>query len=166
MRTDIERLTVRAPVAGAILQASVRPGEYAQSGPLATPLMLLGSVDRLHVRADIDEQDAWRIKTDGGATAAVRGNSRLTVPIRFVRFEPYVIPKRALSGATSERVDTRVLQVIYRLESAPFPLYVGQQLDVFLEGHQPGDGVPASTGTPGGVAPATAERARPRRPAS
>jgi HlyD family secretion protein len=158
IRTDIDRLTVRAPVAGAILQANVRPGEYAQSGPLATPLMLLGSVDRLHVRADIDEQDAWRIKTDAPAMAAVRGNARLTVPIRFVRFEPYVVPKRALSGATSERVDTRVLQVIYRLDNAAFPLYVGQQLDVFLEGYQPGGTIPIGDGTPGGVAPATAER--------
>jgi HlyD family secretion protein len=166
IRTDIDRLTVTASVAGAILQANVRPGEYAQSGPLTTPLMLLGSVDRLHVRADVDEHDAWRIKTDAPAMAAVRGNARLTVPITFVRFEPYVVPKRALSGATSERVDTRVLQVIYRLDKAPFPLYVGQQLDVFLEGHQPGGTLPVGDGTPGGVAPATAERPRLHGPAS
>jgi HlyD family secretion protein len=158
VQTDIDRLTVKASVDGAILQSNVRPGEYAQSGPLATPLMLLGSVDQLHVRVDIDEQDAWRIKTSAPATAAVRGNARLTVPIRFVRFEPYVVPKRALSGATSERVDTRVLQVIYRLDRAGFPLYVGQQLDVFLEGHQPSATLPVGNGTPGGVAPGTAER--------
>jgi hypothetical protein len=120
--------------------------------------MLVGSVDHLHVRVDIDEQDAWRIRTDAPATAAVRGNARLTTPIRFVRFEPYVVPKRALSGATSERVDTRVLQVIYRLDKTSFPLYVGQQLDVFLEGHQPSATLPAGDGTPGGVAPASGER--------
>ena len=125
------------------------PAEYAQSGPLAAPLMLVGTVDHLHVRVDIDEQDAWRIKPNAPATAAVRGNARLTTPIHFVRYEPYVVPKRALSGATSERVDTRVLQVIYRLDEARFPLYVGQQLDVFLGGHQPGASLPAADGTPG-----------------
>jgi HlyD family secretion protein len=159
VQTDIDRLTIKAPVDGAILQSNVRPGEYAQIGPLTAPLMLLGSVDQLHVRVDIDEQDAWRIKTTAPATAAVRGNARLTVPIRFVRFEPYVVPKRALSGATSERVDTRVLQVIYRLDRAAFPVYVGQQLDVFLEGHQPSATLPAADGTPGGIAPAAAGRA-------
>jgi HlyD family secretion protein len=121
--------------------------------------MLLGRVDPLHVRVDVDEADAWRVRPERPATAAVRGNGRLTVPIHFVRFEPYVVPKRALSGATTERTDTRVLQVIYRLERASFPLYVGQQLDVFLGGTA---GAPAALDHPvGGIAPApptTAER--------
>jgi multidrug resistance efflux pump len=155
IETDIKRLTVRAPISGAVLQSNVRRGEYAQSGPLAAPLMLLGSVDRLHVRVDVDEDDAWRVRTDRPAHAAVRGNSRLTVPIHFVRFEPYVVPKRSLSGATTERTDTRVLQEIYRLERAGFPLYVGQQLDVFLGGVQPGTPVTAENPV-GGIAPATA----------
>jgi multidrug resistance efflux pump len=155
IETDIDRLIVRAPISGAVLQSNIRPGEYAQSGPLAAPLMLLGSVDRLHVRVDVDEQDAWRVQPDRPAHAAVRGNSRLTLPIHFVRFEPYVVPKRALSGAATERTDTRVLQVIYRLERATFPLYVGQQLDVFLGGVQPG--APLTAESPvGGIAPATA----------
>lgn len=157
IETDIDRLTVRAPVSGAVLQSNVRPGEYAQSGPLPTPLMLLGSVDQLHVRVDVDEEDAWRVRPDRPAQAAVRGNARLTVPIRFVRFEPYVVPKRALSGATTERTDTRVLQVIYRLERVDFPLYVGQQLDVFLGGAGPHSPVPTA-GPVGGLAPGMAER--------
>jgi len=152
VETDIARLTVRAPVAGAVLQCNVRPGEYAQSGPLITPLMLLGRVDPLHVRVDVDEADAWRVQPDRPATAAVRGNGRLTVPIHFVRFEPYVVPKRALSGATTERTDTRVLQVIYRLDKASFPLYVGQQLDVFLGGVGP-EAVGSAQSAVGGITP-------------
>src|SRR5262245_23592984 len=72
VETDIARLTVRAPVAGAVLQSNVRPGEYAPSGPLATPLTLLGRVDPLHVRVDVDEADAWRIRPDRPALAADR----------------------------------------------------------------------------------------------
>jgi multidrug efflux pump subunit AcrA (membrane-fusion protein) len=166
VQADIERLTINAPVMGAVLQSNVRPGEYAQSGPLATPLMLLGSVDQLNIRIDVDEQDAWRVKPDALARAAVRGNAGLSVPIHFVRFEPYVIPKRALSGATTERVDTRVLQVIYRLDRAKFPLYVGQQLDVFIEGYEPGAAAPLADGSPGGVAPATVTRPDRRRTGS
>jgi hypothetical protein len=54
-----------------------------------------------------------------------------------------------------------VLQVIYRLEKATFALYVGQQLDVFLGGVQPG--TPVTTESPvGGIAPAAAARPGPR----
>jgi multidrug resistance efflux pump len=133
-KTDIERLTVRSPVSGVILQSNVRAGEYAQTGPLGTPLMLVGSVGSLHVRVDVDENDAWRVKEGASAEASVRGNAQLKGPLSFVRFEPYVIPKRSLSGSVTERVDTRVLQVIYRLEPNAFPVYVGQQVDVFIKG--------------------------------
>ena len=134
VRIDIERLTVRAPVPGVVLQLNIRVGEYAQTGPSAPPLMLLGNVGPLHVRVDVDEDDAWRVRAAAQAEASVRGNARLTAPIRFVRFEPYVVPKRSLSGSGTERVDTRVLQVIYRLEPDALPVLVGQQVDVFIEG--------------------------------
>ncbi|HEX9593051.1 MAG TPA: hypothetical protein VGB12_06860 [bacterium] len=57
----------------------------------------------------------------------------LTTPLTFVRFEPFVLPKRSLTGDGTERVDTRVLQVIYRVEDDSLPLFVGQQMDVFIE---------------------------------
>ena len=49
-----------------------------------------------------------------------------------MRVEPYVVPKKSLTGDNTERVDTRVLQVIYALVSADRRVYVGQQLDVFV----------------------------------
>jgi hypothetical protein len=52
--------------------------------------------------------------------------------LSFVRVEPFVVPKRSLTGENTERVDTRVLQVIYAVESAETTLYVGQQVDVFI----------------------------------
>jgi RND family efflux transporter MFP subunit len=131
--TDIERLTVRAPVDGEILQVNIRPGEYAPTGVLPTPLMVLGDLDRLHVRVDVDENDAWRFRPGAPAVGHVRGNSQLRTPLRFERIEPYVIPKRALSGDTTERVDTRVMRAIYSFNNGHLPVYVGQQMDVFIE---------------------------------
>ena len=55
------------------------------------------------------------------------------VRLRFVRVEPLVIPKKALTGENTERVDTRVLQAIYAIDRADHPIYVGQQLDVFID---------------------------------
>ncbi len=138
VEADLDRLTMRAPISGEILRLSVRAGEYAQAGQLATPLLVMGEVDRLHVRADIDENDAWRVRPGSEAEAAERGNSSRRARLEFVRFEPYVIPKKSLTGDSTERVDTRVLQAIYRFQDRNVPFYVGQQMDVFIEAPNPG----------------------------
>lgn len=139
IKTELDRLTVKAPVAGEILKVNVRAGEYAQAGMLSEPLMTLGETELLHIRVDIDENDAWRVQAGSPGVAYVRGNSRLKTEIRFVRFEPYVIPKRSLTGSSGERVDTRVLQVIYAFDRKSLPVFVGQQMDVFIKAPPIGD---------------------------
>jgi multidrug efflux pump subunit AcrA (membrane-fusion protein) len=131
--TEIARSIVRAPVDGEVLQVKIHPGEFAPAGVTATPLVLLGRLKPLNIRVDVDEQEAWRVRPEEKATAAVRGNANLKTPLAFVRFEPFVIPKKSLTGDSTERVDTRVLQVIYRVEDDGVPLFVGQQMDVFIE---------------------------------
>jgi len=132
VQADLGRLIVTAPINGQILQCKVRPGEYAQAGVLAQPLLLMGDVSRLHVRADIDEKDAWRVKPGAKSIASVRGNSAVRYALEFVRLEPYVVPKRNLTGDATERVDTRVLQAIYRLPTG-VALHPGQQMDLSIE---------------------------------
>jgi HlyD family secretion protein len=129
----LDRLKVRAPVDGDVLQSKVRPGEFAMAGPVDPPLMLLGDVSRLHVRVDVDENDAWRVSAGARAHAFARGNRQLGAELEFVRFEPFIVPKRSLTGDASERVDTRVLQVLYAFDRGDLPLFVGQQMDVFIE---------------------------------
>lgn len=132
-QTDLDRAIVRAPVDARVLQVKIRKGEFAQAGMLATPLMLLGDTRTLHVRVDIDENDAWRLKPGARARASLRGNRDLAVDLSFVRTEPYVVPKKSLTGDSTERVDTRVLQVLYSFPQSALPVYVGQQMDVFIE---------------------------------
>lgn len=130
---DLDRLTVRAPIDGTILKLNARVGEYAPAGQLEAPLILLGSAAPWHVRVDVNEEDAWRVRPEARAMARLRGHAAHELDLAFVRFEPYVIPKRALSGQPTERVDTRALQVIYRITSTDSSLFVGQQVDVFIE---------------------------------
>lgn len=132
-RVEIERLTVRAPVAGEILQINIRPGEFAQSGALAQPLLLLGNLDKMHVRVDIDENDAWRFKPEAPAMAFIRGQPKFKTDLTFEYVESYVIPKRSLTGDSTERVDTRVMQVIYSFKRGTLPIHPGQLMDVFIE---------------------------------
>lgn len=130
---NLERIIVRAPVVGEILQSKIHPGEYAPAGIPQTPLMLLGNVEPFNVRVDVDENDAWRVRQGSPAVAFLRGNREMKTPLKFIRFEPYIIPKKSLTGDSIERVDTRVLQVIYRIENDTLPVFAGQQMDVFIE---------------------------------
>lgn len=132
-QTTLDRLVVRAPVDGLLLQVNVRPGEFALAGLSATPLMILGNLDQLHIRVDIDENDAWRFNKEGKAVAYLRGNRQFKTDLKLVWVEPYVIPKKSLTGDSTERVDTRVLQALYSFDRAAMPAYVGQQMDAFIE---------------------------------
>ncbi len=134
LKIEVDRRTVRAPVPGRILQIKIRPGEYAQSGMVNPPLMLLGDDRRLHVRVDINENDAWRVKPTASAMAYIPGNPDLRVQLQFERIEPYAVPKVSLTGESTERADTRVLQVIYSFERGELPIYIGQRMNVHIEG--------------------------------
>ena len=129
----LDRLIVRAPMDGEILQVNVRPGEFAMAGPVSTPLLVMGNLDQLHVRVDIDENDAWRFRPEGRAVAYLRGNRDFSTPLTLAYVEPYVVPKRSLTGDSTERVDMRVLQALYQFDRRRLPAYVGQQVDVFIE---------------------------------
>ncbi len=131
IQTELERLVVRAPISGTLLKVDLRVGEYVGTPPNQT-LIVLGDLGRLHVRVDIDEDDLSRFRPGLPGKGFVRGEAAKPVPLEFVRIPPYVAPKKSLTGAGNERVDTRSLQVIYALREPPAGIYVGQQLDVFL----------------------------------
>ncbi len=129
----LERRTVRAPADGVVLRVDVLPGEYVAPAA-ATPALLLGDLERLRVRVEVDEQFAPLIRAGAGAVAFARGFPDRPVALVFVRVEPALVPKRNLAGDAAERIDTRVLPVVFELTGPPpLPLYVGQRLDVFIE---------------------------------
>ena len=132
-QTTLNRLTILAPVAGDVLQVNIRPGEFAQAGSVNPALLMLGNLDQVHVRVDIDENDAWRFDKTRKAVAFLRGNRSFEVNLELAYVEPYVIPKKSLTGDSNERVDTRVLQALYRFDRKQLPIFVGQQMDVFIE---------------------------------
>lgn len=134
LQMEVERHTVHALVSGEILQLKMRLGEFVEgSNSLTSPLLMLGSDDRMNVRVDIDEHDAWRVQPKAEAVAFVRGNPAIKIPLRYEYTEPYVVPKTTLTGQSTERTDTRVLQTLYSFERANLPVYTGQLLDVYIE---------------------------------
>lgn len=133
--TRIERSTIRAPFDGQVLQINIHVGETADINPFDTEAhMLFGQTNPLHIRVEVDEDDAWRVQKGAEATAYVRGNSSINVPLKFLYIEPFILPKTALTGDNQERVDTRVLQVVYSFERDNLPIYPGQIMDIYIEG--------------------------------
>jgi len=129
----IDRLTIRAPKDGIIMQSNIRPGEYISLNAESAPMML-GDLDHLQIRVNVDEENAYKVDGKAAAVAYPKNNATFSFPLHFIRIEPYVIPKRSLTGSSAERVDTRVLQVIYTFEQPKdFKLYAGQQVDVFID---------------------------------
>ena len=132
-QVDVELHTVLALQDGVVLTKNIRVGEFANTGAMNDPLLRLGNINPMHIRVDIDENDAWRFKEGAKAIAFVRGNPDIKTDLAFVRVEPYVRPKKSLTGESTERVDTRVLQIIYAFDPTDKPIFVGQQMDVYIE---------------------------------
>lgn len=144
-KTQLERLNVRALADGEILQVNVRPGQLAAS-MWNQALVVIGDSNRLHVRVDVDENDVPLFDPKAKAIATLKGRPSIKFELTPFKVEPYVIPKKSLTGDISERVDTRVLQVVYSLpDDRPIPLYIGQQMDAYIESAEPPAGISLDT---------------------
>lgn len=136
------KYTVRAPIDGAVLAINIAVGNYISSqGAYDTytqglaPVIVMGSSENLiGVRCYIDEILLHRLPqgTQMKAQMFIRGTN-ISIPLEYVRVQPYVSPKIELSNQRTERVDQRVLPVIFRFKkSKDIQLYPGQLVDVYI----------------------------------
>jgi HlyD family secretion protein len=129
---ELGRYTVRAPRDGTVLRRDVEPGELV--GTSADGTMVVGDLSALHVRAQVDEEDIALVRPGARATGRTRGAVSASIPLSIVRIEPFARGKSQLAGTNVERVDTRVVEVVLRVDDAAgFPLVPGLALDVYIE---------------------------------
>lgn len=129
--TEIERTIIRAPIHGSVLQINIHQGELAQTDN--QPAMIIGNTDELYLRVSIDQLDIPFFSPKEPAVAYFQDNAKLKFPLEFVRVNPFLVAKKNLTNELSETVDTRVLQIIYRIKNDNHPIYVGQQMDAFID---------------------------------
>jgi multidrug resistance efflux pump len=127
---EIERATVRSPLDATVLEVNVREGVYAEP---RSELVLLGDTRSLDVRVFVDDESVPLVRPGARATCALRGLPGLELPLAFVRIEPFVRPARPSAGSAQPGSPARSLEAVYRLEAAPVPIYVGQEVGVSLE---------------------------------
>jgi len=138
----LSKYTLRAPTDGVVLSINTIVGSYVSpQGAYQSytqgmkPVLVLGTPQtHLHVRCYIDEILVPRMPgpTKIKAQMSIRG-SNIKVPLEFVRVQPFVSPKIQLSDARQERVDVRVLPIIFKLEKPrDVNLYPGELVDVYI----------------------------------
>jgi HlyD family secretion protein len=127
----LEHSIIRSTITGKILQVNIRAGEYVNPSSNPAPV-ILAEDNQYQVRVDIDEINASHIRPNQKAYAFLKGDTSKKFPLEFVRIEPYMVPKKDLTGNTAERHDIRVLQIIYYCEKPDFPIYIGQQLEIYI----------------------------------
>lgn len=141
-RALLGKYTLKAPRDGVVLSINTIIGNYVSAQGAydtytqgADPVITLGSSPTsLHVRCYIDEILVPRLPTGTNMKAqmSIRG-SNVKIPMEFVRVQPYVSPKIQLSDQRQERVDVRVLPVIFKIEKpANVNLYPGELVDVYI----------------------------------
>lgn len=138
VQADIQRTIIRSPIDGKVLQIKIHEGEFPMAiGATGGPLMIVGNTDEIYLKVNINQFDAPHFRPDAPAVAYLRGNARIEFPLEFVRLVPYLVNKQNLTNDITDKVDTRVLQVIYLIKSQDHNIFVGQQMDVFIEAEFP-----------------------------
>ncbi len=133
IQTEIDRSIIRAPIEGTVLQINIHKGEMVQSDNLQKPAMIIGNTNELYLRVSIDQLDIPFFNSKEPAVAYFQDNAKLKFPLEFVSVDPFLVPKRNLTNDLSETIDTRVLQIIYRIKNGNYPIYVGQQMEAFID---------------------------------
>jgi len=138
----LAKYTIRAPADGVILSIKAAVGSYiSPQGAYGTytegynPVVIMGSSQTyIAVRCYIDEILIHRLPplSQMKAQMFIRGTN-ISVPLEYVRVQPYVTPKIELSNQRTERVDVRVLPVLFRFEKPKnLNIYPGQLVDVYI----------------------------------
>jgi len=129
--TELALLTVTSPIDARVLSVDVNPGEFAAAGN-AQSTITLGATGPMQVRAEIEEADLPLLRDGAEAWAIARGTAGERIALSFVRRDPLLRPKATLSGSGTERIDTRVMDVLFEVADNNAGLVPGQLVDVLI----------------------------------
>jgi len=138
----LAKYTIKAQSDGIVLAVNAAPGSYVSPlgifnsyTQMATPIVVMGALQEvLAVRCYVDEILVSRLPPPDQMQAMlmIRGTD-IKIPLEFDRIQPYVSPKIALSDQRQERVDLRVLPIIFKFKMEKIAnIYPGQLVDVFI----------------------------------
>ena len=125
-----DKSLVRSPINGVVLRRFRRAGEQVtEMGD--TPILAVGDLSHLRVRAEVDEADIdlLRLGQDAYVQADAYGERR--IPGKVGRIGNLMGRKQVVSGDPAERKDSRVLEVLIDLEPG-VAVPVGLRVDAYI----------------------------------
>lgn len=141
----LDKYIIRSPIDGIVLRIVPAIGDYSTVGigsydpytqGFSPPIQLGVKTDYLQVRSYVDEILVPRLPTSEKleATLFVRGLQNKSIPLTFVNIQPLTIPNIELSNERNERVDVRVLPIIFKFERPKdIHIFPGQLVDVYIK---------------------------------
>lgn len=136
-RAALDKMTVRAPIDGTVLQVNVREGEAVSPGSPQPPLQL-ADLSAMCVRSELDERDIGAVKV--GQAVVVRATA---FPGRefegsVTSVAPLIEPGRLEAPGSRDQTDVDVVRVVVGL-TAPGELTSGMKADVYFRSGQEPD---------------------------
>jgi HlyD family secretion protein len=141
----LDKFVVRAQTDGIILRMVGAVGGYVTPNGIydaytqnMIPIATMGSDQTyLAVRCYVDEILIPRLPTPEmlEAKMMIRGQSNYTINLEFFKIQPYTIPNIQLSNEVAQRVDVRVLPIVFKFKKPKdINIFPGQLVDVYLKG--------------------------------
>jgi HlyD family secretion protein len=134
-RAALDKLTLRAPIDGTVLQVNIKPGELA-SPAAPQPMVLLANLSALRVRAELDERDVTGIKNGQSATIRANAFANREFTGKVAAIAPLIEPARISARGGDSRTDVDTVEVLVDL-AQPGPLSVGMRVDVYFDREGP-----------------------------
>jgi HlyD family secretion protein len=142
-RVNLEKLKIRAPIDGTVLQVNINPGELAAPSALQ-PLLLIANLSTLNVRAELDERDLNEIKVGQPASVRAAAFPDKEFAGTVTSIAPLVEPSRLGGRNQANRTDVDVVEVVVKLNQ-PGPLTAGMRVDVYFGQQKAAATAPAKT---------------------
>lgn len=131
----IAHARIRAPIDATVLNMAIKIGETAIPSP-EYPLVVIGDVTSLRVRAEVDERDVNKVHVGQTAVIGADAYPGRQFSAKVISISPSLGTPRIAARSQRKPTDVVSLEVLLDLESGA-PLLTGMRTDVFFKPEGP-----------------------------
>jgi HlyD family secretion protein len=134
LQATLDQTRIRAPIDGTVMSISAKVGEIAN--PAAPePLVIMGDLTQLRVRAELDGRDLAKVRTGQRAVVRVDAFNDVEFSGQVTSIAPGLMPGKLSPRGPRRPGEVEVLEVMITLDGEP-PLLPGLRVDVYFAEEQ------------------------------